>query len=118
MNPGEMRGAAEDMVNVLITLRDSLNREGGIFDQTHEDVPFGERNPSGYVYDLRLQAQEALRRAKANLMVEAGVVRKLVDAIFKATAAYEGTDASADEMFKRLDAQLHEIQTGGRMRAI
>lgn len=107
-----MRAAAEDMVRVLIDLRDNLNREGQIFDDSYETIPFGQNNPSGYVYDLRLQARQALQYARANLLLQAGQVKKIVDAVFKATEGYEGADASSDELFQRLSGQLDEIQQG------
>jgi hypothetical protein len=112
VDPVQMRAAAEQMVRVLIALRDNLNRDDGIYAEAHERIPFGERNPSGYVYDLRVQAQDALLRARKNLVVQAGMMKKLIDAIFQAVGEYEGIDASTDEQLKRLSGQLAEIQAG------
>lgn len=110
VDPKEMRAAAEQMVRILITLRDNLNRNDGIYARSHRRIPFGENNPSGQVYDLRVQAQEALRRARVNLAVQAGQVRKIIDSIFTAIGEYEGIDIAADEQLKRLTGQLAEIQ--------
>jgi len=108
-----MRAAAEQMVRILVTLRDNLNREDGIYAESHGRIAFGENNPSGQVYDLRLQAKEALERAQVNLVVQAGQVKKLIDSIFAAIAEYEGVDVAMDEQLKRLTGQLSEIQQEG-----
>jgi hypothetical protein len=113
VDPKEMRAAAERMVGILVTLRDNLNREDGIYADSHGRIPFGENNPSGQVYDLRVQAQKALQLAQTNLVVQAGQVKKLIDAIFAAIAEYEGIDVAMDEQLKRLTGQLSEIEQEG-----
>jgi hypothetical protein len=110
VDPEEMRASAEQMVRILVDLRDFLNRPDGIYNETHSRIPFGENNPSGNVYDLRVQAQDALQRAQRNLVVQAGQVRKIIDSIFVAIGEYEGIDIAADEQMKRLTGQLAEIQ--------
>jgi len=105
-----MRASAERMVRILVDLRDNLNRPDGIFAEAHSRIPFGENNPSGQVYDLRVQAQDALQRAQRNLVVQAGQVKKIVDSIFAAIGEYEGIDIAADEQLKRLTGQLADLQ--------
>jgi hypothetical protein len=112
VEPAEMRAAAGDMVRILMTLRDNLNREDGIFDKSHGKIPFGEKNPSGKVHELRQQARDALQMAQKNLVVQAGATRKLIDSIFSAVAEYEHIDAASDEQMKRLSAQLTELEGG------
>jgi HD-like signal output (HDOD) protein len=110
VDPAEMRAAAEQMVRILVALRDNLNSEDGINAEAHGRIPFGENNPSGQVYELRLQAQEALNRAQSNLVTQAGTMKKLIDSIFVAVAEYEQIDIATDEQMKRLTGQLSEIQ--------
>lgn len=110
VDPQEMRASAEQMVRILVDLRDSLNRPDGIYAESHSRIPFGENNPSGQVYDLRVQAQDALQLAQHNLVVQAGQVKKIIDSIFTAIGEYEGIDIAADEQLKRLTGQLAEIQ--------
>jgi len=105
-----MRASAEKMVRILVDLRDALNSPNGILSERLSRIPFGENNPSGNVYDLRVQAQDALLQAQRNLVVQAGQIKKIVDSIFTAIGEYEGIDISADEQFKRLTGQLAEIQ--------
>jgi hypothetical protein len=114
VDPEEMRASAEQMVRILIDLRDFLNRPDGIYNDMLSRIPFGENNPSGNVYDLRVQAQDALQRAQRNLVVQAGQVKKIIDAIFVAIGEYEGIDIANDEQMKRLTGQLAEIQGMGQ----
>ncbi len=106
----QLLAVAEELVRVLVELRANVTRAGGIFEPTFEKVPFGERNPSGYVYDLRLQAQEAVSRARVNLLIQAGVVQKLLDGIAAVAKEYGGADAMAMEKFDKLMATLSEFQ--------
>ena len=110
VDPTAMRASAEKMVRILVDLRDALNSPNGILSERLSRIPFGENNPSGNVYDLRVQAQDALLQAQRNLVVQAGQIKKIVDSIFTAIGEYEGIDISADEQFKRLTGQLAEIQ--------
>jgi hypothetical protein len=110
VDPTAMRASAELMVGILVNLRDNLNRPDGVFAEALSRIPFGENNPSGHVYDLRLQTHEALQRAQHNLVVQAGQVKKIIDSIFTAIGEYEGIDIAADEQLKRLTGQLAEIQ--------
>ncbi|WP_162907690.1 hypothetical protein [Allorhizocola rhizosphaerae] len=105
----QLLAVAEELVRVLVELRDNVRRDGGIFESTIESVPFGERNPSGYVYDLRLQAQEAVGRARVNLLIQAGVVQKLLDGIAAVAREYGGADKAAMERFDKLMATLSEV---------
>lgn len=105
-----MRAAAQEAVGTLVTLRINLNREGGIFAEKHGRIPFGMHNPSFHVHDLRLQAQQALQTTRANLVTQAGAVKKLIDSIFGVIAEYEGIDVSVREELERLTAQLAEIE--------
>lgn len=113
VDPTEMRAAAEQMVRILVDLRDNLNRPDGIYSETNTSIPFGENNPSGQVYDLRLQALQALEGAQHNLAVQAGQVKRIIDSIFAAIGEYEGIDIAADEQLQRLTGQLAEIQGTG-----
>jgi hypothetical protein len=108
---------AEELVRVLVELRDNVRRDGSIFESTIESVPFGERNPSGYVYDLRLQTQEAVSRARVNLLIQAGVVQKLLEGIAAVAKEYGGADKAAMERFVRLMDTLSEFQEGPVERA-
>jgi hypothetical protein len=108
----QLLAVAEELVRVLVELRDNVKREGGICESTIESVPFGERNPSGYVYDLRLQAQEAVSRARVNLLIQAGVVQKLLDGIAAVAKEYGGADKAAMERFDKLMDTLSALQEG------
>jgi hypothetical protein len=110
VDPEGMRASAEQMVRTLVDLRNYLNRPDGPYSESHSRVPFGENNPSGLVYDLRVQTQEALERAQRNLVVQAGQVKKIIDSIFAAIGEYEDIDIAADEQLKKLTGQLAEIQ--------
>jgi hypothetical protein len=110
VDPTAMRASAEQLVRILVDLRDNLNRPDGIYSESHSRIPFGENNPSGQVYDLRLQAQEALQSAQRNLVVQAGQVKKIIDSIFTAIGEYEGIDIASDEQLKKLTDQLAEIE--------
>ena len=110
VDPVEMRASAKKMVDIVVELRDYLNSPDSILSEVLSRIPFGENNPSGQVYDLRLQAQDALHRAQQNLVVQAGQVKKIIDAIFAAIGEYEGIDIATDEQLKELTAQLAEVQ--------
>lgn len=105
-----MRASAEQMVRILVDLRFNLNNPDGILAEAHSRIPFGENNPSGHVYDLRVQAQDALQQAQRNLVVQAGQIKKIIDSILAAIVEYEGIDAAADEQLKRLTDQMAEIE--------
>lgn len=105
-----MRASAKKMVDILVELRDYLNSPDSILSEVLTRIPFGENNPSGQVYGLRLQAQDALVRAQQNLVVQAGQVKKIIDAIFAAIGEYEGIDIATDEQLKELTAKLSEVQ--------
>jgi hypothetical protein len=110
VDPAQMRASAEKMVGILVDLRFNLNNPDGIMAVAHSRIPFGENNPSGHVYDLRVQAQEALQRAQRNLVVQAGQIKKIIDSILAAIVEYEGIDAAADEQLKKLTDLMAEIE--------
>jgi len=110
VDPTQMRASAEQMVRILVDLRFNLNNPDGILAEVHSRIPFGENNPSGHVYDLRVQAQDALQQAQRNLVIQAGQIKKIIDSILAAIVEYEGIDAAADEQLKRLTDLMAEIE--------
>jgi hypothetical protein len=100
VDPAALREFATELTAIVNdVLLPGLGRQRFLFT---DPVAFGKRNPSGELYQRRVETAQAIRDAHGNLASQIAALRFLIEAIQKMADGYQASDALSAQALQRV----------------
>ncbi|NUT32132.1 MAG: hypothetical protein HOV79_03555 [Hamadaea sp.] len=110
VDPAALRTFAAELTTILDdVLLPGLERQRYLFT---DPVAYGRHNPSGDLYQRRVETSHAIRDARANLANQVASLRFLIEAVQKMAAGYQASDAMSAEAMQRVLKASGDIVPG------